>query len=372
MKIIKVISVAIVILTCFQECNFESNKQNKEVVKLGSILALTGEASSYGDMMKKGMNIALQEINSDSTNKFTYRIIFEDSRSTPSGAINAAKKLIEIDKVDMITCITASKNALSVCPIANENKIIIVDALSSAAKLTEAGGKSFFRIMPSDNYSGSYIANWATADGKKRAGIFYANDDWGNGIQNVSKKVFENSGGETYSEAINLNQNNFRDVLYKMKSFNPDVIFLLTYAPEAGIIVKQSKELGINVEYVGSDNLSAGEFAKDRSEIVEGVKFCLPSPGEGILYERLNKKYSSLYNENISVNSIKSYDVVHLAAYAMENCSHEYDSLYQFLINLKSYKGASGLIEFDNNGDIKFQNYQRMVYKNGKYSIIKN
>lgn len=365
MKRLKILSLLSLFILSIGLIGCQSGK--KDSIKFGSILTLTGEASSYGDMMKKGMDIALEEVNSNN-DSLSFEIVYEDSKFEPQTAVSAANKLINIDQVDMITNITGSNIVKAVLPVAIENKMIVIDALSSATDLTELGGDIYFRLMPTDNHAADEIADWSEELNLDSGYILYANDDWGSGIKTFVEAQFNKVGSIVGSEAINEGETNFRNILLRVRESNPDVVFLLCYAPEAAIVVRQARELGIETKFIGSDNLSAQEFLKFGAANVEGVMFVLPSEGEGEVYKKFRGKYHERYNEYPSVNSIKSYDVVKLAAHVISEVGTNPKDIKDYLINdLQNYYGASGKIEFDANGDINNPLYQRMIYKDGKY-----
>ncbi|HUI29723.1 MAG TPA: penicillin-binding protein activator [Nitrospirota bacterium] len=341
-------------------------------VKFGAILSLTGDAASYGTMMKNGMEIAQDEVNtSGGINGKKLDMIYEDSQFDPTDAASAAQKLINVDHVQVITGITGSKNALAVAPIANANKVVIVDALSSAAELTTKGGKYYFRIMPSDDFSGMYVAQWAISNAWKNGVILYADDDWGKGIENSAASKFESLGGKiALSEPVETGTNDFRTVVTKVAMAKPDVVFLFAYAPEAAIFVKQMREFNVKTHYIGSDNLSAGEFAKVGADVVDGVMFDLPAEGSGPAYDSFRSAYKAKFGEYPSVNSIKAYDVVKLAAFVVSKVGYDGVKIQEFLADSlanDNYHGASGKIVFDQNGDIENPQYDKMIYENGQY-----
>ncbi len=367
-KALSVVLILGLVLSLFTGCA----RKEPDVIKIGAILSLTGDAASYGDMMKKGMDIAVEEINTTGgINGKKLVIIYEDSQFQPKLAINAFKKLVEVDKVKIITGITGSKNALSVVKDAINKKIVIIDALSSSPELTKYGGTFYFRIMPSDLYAGKYIAQWSLDNQYKRVAVFFANDDWGNGILKAAKDFLRSNNGQIVAElSVEPGVRDFRSLIKKLSNAKPDIIFLFAYAPEAGLIVKQLRDMNIRLPIIGSDNLSAGEFVNVGSNVVDSVMFVLPVEGEGEIFLNFREKYKEKYGEYPSINSIKSYDVVKLAAYAIRNVGYDSEKISNFLRNLKNYKGASGVIEFDEHGDIMNPKYQVMVYVAGKYKPL--
>jgi ABC-type branched-subunit amino acid transport system substrate-binding protein len=365
---IAIFSIAFALIFCLTSCK----KKEPETIKIGAILSLTGDAASYGDMMKKGMDIAVEEINAQGgINGKKLKIIYEDSRFQPKMAISAFRKLVDIDKVKVITGITGSKNALAVVPEAINRKIVIIDALSSSPELSKFGGKFYFRVMPSDVFAGKYVAQWSIEKKFKKAAVFFANDDWGNGILNSAKELFQSKGGQIVAElSVEPGTRDFKNLIQKLINAKPDIIFLFAYAPEAGIIVKQLRESGIKLPIIGSDNLTASEFVSVGAKVVNGVMFVIPIEGEGSIFLQFREKFKEKYGEYPSINSIKSYDVVKLAAYAIKNVGYDSEKISDFLRNLRGFNGASGVIEFDQNGDILNPKYQLMIYENGKYKLF--
>jgi branched-chain amino acid transport system substrate-binding protein len=347
-------------------------RQPTEPLKIGAILSMTGDAASYGDMMKKGMDLAIEEINTGGgVNGVQMQLVYEDSQFDPKQAVNAFMKLTNVDGVKVITGITGSKNALAVVPNALRQKVVIIDALSSSPKLTEFGGEYYFRVMPSDFLAGHFIADKSYQKGQRKAGVFYANDDWGRGILNSAQSKFHSLGGQVAaSESIEPGVKDFRSIIRKILIADPDIIWLFAYAPEAGQIVKQLREQKSSIPVIGSDNLSAGEFTNVGPENVEGVKFVLPVEGEGKAYDEFRERFKNKYGESPSINSIKSYDTVKLAAEAIKKAGYDAGKISRYLKEEQDFTGASGRITFDEHGDINNPAYQVMIYRNGKYQFL--
>ena len=97
-------------------------KKEEKVINIGAILPLTGEGAKYGDAAKKGINLAVKEINSaGGINGKSVQIIYEDSQGDPKAGVAAMQKLVITDKVSAVIGDLLSSVTLAIAPIANKN-----------------------------------------------------------------------------------------------------------------------------------------------------------------------------------------------------------------------------------------------------------
>src|SRR5688572_7523892 len=157
-KIILTTSALVFLFVGFNSCTQPKDELKKQI-KIGAILPLTGEAANYGIGLKKGMDLAIMEINSDSTNA-QIEVIYEDDKATPNSGISAYNKLKSIDKVDFIIGGMFSNVALSIAPIAEKDSLILMSPTASAVEFTKCGDH-VSRIYPSDSYDCDLLADFS-------------------------------------------------------------------------------------------------------------------------------------------------------------------------------------------------------------------
>ena len=146
MKKIKIILVAVIIMLPFV---FWSCQNKQDVIKIGVSLPLTGSDNAiWGRNALNGINIAIDEINQLNT-KYKYEFIIEDSKSDKNVAVSNLNKFISLYKVKYCIVDMVSDIVLSLAPIAEKNKIIILSPGASASAITHAGDY-VFRNWPSD------------------------------------------------------------------------------------------------------------------------------------------------------------------------------------------------------------------------------
>jgi branched-chain amino acid transport system substrate-binding protein len=243
MKIIKSFLIIFILAIFGFGC---SNSRNKdEQIKIGVILPLTGPASEIGNNILEGIKIANEEVNNNNSVKIN--LIIEDSKLDPKQAISSANKLVFVDKVKIIIGLASSTEALSVAPICEKNKVIMLSSTASTPLLTHAGDY-IFRIYPSDVYDGKVLADFAMNKNKlKSFSIIYLNNDFGSGLKDVFIDNYNKIGGTIKGiETFLPNDKDFKTQLTKIKESNPDGLLVIAIDMQYINIVKQIRELNIS------------------------------------------------------------------------------------------------------------------------------
>ena len=229
--------------------------QGSAAIQLGAVFPLTGDIASYGIAAKKGIDLAVDEINSrGGVNGRKIQVIYEDDQGQATEAVAAIQKLVSVDKVPVVMGSAASSVTLAMCPIANREKVILISPISSSSDLTKQGGPFFFRVCPSDVVQAKMMAEWFKEDGRSTAGTIFVNNSWGQGLKSEFVADFEASGGKvTAIEACKEGDQDLRAQLSKVKDANPDAIYAITYGREGGALLRQAKELAVDKPIYGAD-----------------------------------------------------------------------------------------------------------------------
>ncbi len=364
--IIGIISVSIVFAAlagCLQT-------KEKTEIKIGAILPLTGDGAKYGEEAKNGIELALEEMNDSKI-----KVIYEDDQMTSSSAINAFNKLVESDKVPVIIGPLASSTTLAVVPLGAKRQVVIFSPSASSPDLTNHSGDYFFRNYPSDIYEGSEMAKYAyNVLNLRSIAILSVNLDYGQGLTKVFKKEFESLGGKVLTiENYDQGATDFRTQLSKIKSLNPDGLYLPGYYAEIGLVLRQAKEMGIKTQFlssVGFDNPKALEIAGDAAE---GVVFARPyydtesqDPQVKSFVERFTKKYGIAPG----IFAAHSYDALKIVVDTINKGGYSADGIKTALHSTKNFQGVTGTTSFDENGDV-IKPIQIMEVKDGKFKPLR-
>jgi branched-chain amino acid transport system substrate-binding protein len=122
-----------------------------KTIKIGALLPISGPGSYFGVQDKQGIELALEQLNKTGVNGYKFAVQYEDSSCGPLPATQAAKRLLEQFKPDVVIGEECSDATLAVMPIMEEAKVPLINAGSSAIKITEPGNPWTFRIMPNED-----------------------------------------------------------------------------------------------------------------------------------------------------------------------------------------------------------------------------
>lgn len=363
---IKSIIVIILIITVFS-CN--STKNND--IEIGVIVFKTGGASSYGEKVLNGLNLALNEINSK--NSLKIKLIIEDDQTKPEKAVSAINKLLATNPdIQVVIAALTSSSTLAIAPIAEKNKIILFSPCSSSPDITNSGDY-VFRNWPSDDVEGKLMAEYAISKGYKKIGILAINNAYGQGLKNVFKKYFMLAGGHIIIEnSFNENRIDFKTLATKYSNKEVDAIYAPSYAKEAGLFIKAMRENGYSKPILGCVTYESQDlFITDRNEL-NNVVFTTPwfdITNDNNVVKSFSTKYKSKYNSIPDNFSAQSYDALKIIYKAITTVGNDAGAIKNYLYNLKNYNGVSGITSFDSNGDVIKPALIKEV-KNGKFIIL--
>jgi len=350
------ICVALMMFAIFSPLGCSKKQPEPKEIKIGAILPLTGDGAKYGGAAKKGIELALGELNSKGGIKGTkIKIIYEDSQGVPKDGVAALQKLITTTKVPAVIGDLFSSVTLAIAPIAEENKVVVLSPTSSAPKITYAGDY-IFRNCASDIFEGSVMGEYAFDKlGFKKVGILYINNDYGLGIKDIFEKIFISKGGViTVEDIFEQSSTDFRTQLTKIKSSEPEAIYMIGYK-EQSLILKQAKEIGITSQFLSTVMFEDPEIVKIAGSATEGVIYSSraydPESKEGVTHDFV-EKYEREYNETPDIFAALSYDAMNILALAMERGGLKSDEIKNTLYSIKHYPGVVGETSFNENGDV--------------------
>ncbi|MCX6232942.1 MAG: ABC transporter substrate-binding protein [Bacteroidetes bacterium] len=349
-------------------------KKADNVIKIGAILPLTGSASAYGIDCKKGIEMAISEINSKST-KMKYELVIEDDKTDPNQAVSATQKLISINKVKFIIGTVTSSSMLAISPIVEQNKVVLLSPSASNPKITEAG-EYIFRNWISDNFEGKVMARYIYIEENfKEASVLYINNDYGNGLREVFKTEYQKLGGRVvFDEGFNQDQTDFKTLLSKIKISDSKVIFMPGYYKEMANILIQAKNINFNIPFRGTVTCEEPQLVKIAGVATNNIIYTIPYYNPNSSHS-INKNFSNSFLKKYgSVPGIfagHGYDAAYILIQAIEKSDNKTTAeVKNNILNTKTFIGVTGKTTFDSNGDV----YKPVAIKkieNGRFVLIK-
>ncbi|KYD30212.1 hypothetical protein B4113_0422 [Geobacillus sp. B4113_201601] len=298
-----------------------------DVIKVGANLELSGGVASYGQSIAEGLELAFDEINKKGIDGKKLKLVKVDNKSEAAEATNGAIKLISQDKVVAIIGSATSTNTLAQVQIANDNKVPMITPSGTNPTITTKDGKVndfIFRTCFIDPFQGTVAAKFALDDLKVKSAAILIDSasDYSKGLAASFKETFTAGGGKIVAEeAYVAKDTDFRATLTRIKSANPEFIFLPGYYEEVGLIVKQARELGLNVPIMGGDGWDspklveiAGKDALNNTYITNHYSSGDPDPK----IQEFVKAFKAKYNKAPDAFNALGYDTAYFLADAIK------------------------------------------------------
>jgi branched-chain amino acid transport system substrate-binding protein len=313
------------------------------------VTPLTGELSSWGNAIRKGLEIAREKIKD-----IKLTIIFEDSKCEPKEAVSAVQKLINVDKVKIIIGTVCSSETLAIAPITEANSVILMSIGASSPKITYAGDY-VFRMWPSDVYEAGLLVDYISKNlpGIKKIDVLYINNDFGMHFKDAVIKFSKDSGLNIGTvESFNPGSSDFKPQLTKIKQSDSNALFVITYTDEAYALFKQIREFNLEKQlFAPGWVIEDKNFLEKSKELINGVIFAVPNVQ---INENFRNKMVSKYGsegENLLVSGL-AYDGFNIIIESLKTCGEKTSCIRDKLYNTKDYNGVTGSVTFDDNGDI--------------------
>ncbi|MCX8023456.1 MAG: ABC transporter substrate-binding protein [Syntrophorhabdaceae bacterium] len=333
------------------------NSYSKDKIKLGLITPLTGDVKTFGESSKNGFLLALEEYTPKG--RYTIEPVIADDRNDPTEGANAALKLITQDRVIAISGPLTSKVAIPVSEIANKNRIPMITGSATNPKVTVHDGNRkpyIFRACFIDPFQGSIAATFALKELKlKTAAIVYdVGNDYSKGLAEFFKSTFSKGGTVVGYESYQKDDVDFSAIITKISSKKPDVIFLPDYYNKVALIARQIREKGLKSLMMGGDGWDSPELIKIAGDALSGCYFTnhySPERKDPVT-ETFIKKYRGKHGVIPDALAALSYDATMILLRGLDSIkTPSQEELVRFLSAMKNYKGVTGNITFDKNGD---------------------
>ncbi len=384
-----IIVVAIVVIAAIV-IYFVSRPGPPKIVSLnvGTLLSFTGPLKEFGPNIKNGCDLAgkqLKEAGLDIT------LFHEDSETSAIPATNAAKKLVEVNKVVALVGSLASGVTIPVAEsVTIPNGVVQISMASTSPLITvlpaDKDKDLLFRTCPSDALQGIIAGKLANELGYKTASVLYVNNPYGQGLMEEFKKSFENAGGKVLAAVPHDEKaaESYTAELKKAMEGKPDVICAFSYPDHGKIYIKEAIEFFKFKNFLYCDGTKSFDIVKAvGAPNVEGQYGTVAATVTGDTFDMFVKDYEKEFGKlpplPYITNGYDAVALIGLAAYASkakglsitsknirDNLRYvanppgevikpgEFKKAFELLNQKKdiNYEGASGAVDFDDNGDV--------------------
>lgn len=370
---------SVLVVSLFSGCG---KTASSDKIKVGLNYELSGNVATYGQSLSQGAELALEQVNQKGgVLGKKIEVVKVDNKSDNTEAANVATRLAVRDKVVALLGPATSGNTKAASPAAMQNKVPLISASATADDVTvDSNGKVreyIFKTCFSDSFQGVMMANFATNDLKlaKAAVLVDSTSDYSKGLAKNFKETFKKNGGAILTEeAYQAKDTDFKAVLTKIKNTNPDVLFVPGYYEEVGLIVRQARDMGLNVPILGGDGYESPKLAeiagKDAlNDVYYSTHYSSKDTSPEV--EKFREAFTKKYGKEPDAFSALGYDMANFLVDALKRAdSTDSTKLKNALAATKNFKGVTGTFSMDkNHNPVKSVTIIQM--KNGEATFLK-
>ena len=350
-------------------------QQAKAKITIAMVNPLTGDAATYGVSHRKGLEMALEEINKAGGIKGQQiELLTHDDAGDPKQAAAGAQKFADMKSVVAIVGSCLSSNTLAMVPITDKAKVPHSVVSSSTHKLSGMS-KYFFRMAVQDDKVGGLMVDLSAQKFKpKKMALLYLNNDYGKGLLTSTQEQAKKLGIEmTSAQTYLATDKDYSALLTKVKAEAPDVLLVGSTYTDGGLIVKQAREMGLNMPIVGPTGLYSPKYLEIAGKAVENTYFLgvfVPTNPDPKVQDFV-KKYKEKYGMDPDTFAALAYDQGYVLKDALEKAAAKgavtRESMREAMAS-SSFKGITGTVTFDAKGDW-VRPYLFVTVKDGKFVV---
>ena len=340
-----------------------------DTIKIGLMCPLTGSWASEGQDMKQIVSLLADEVNAaGGINGRQLELVVEDDGGDPRTAALAAQKLA-IAGVSAVIGTYGSAVTEAAQSILDESEILHIATGATSVRLTEKGMEYFFRTSPRDDEQGRVAAQYIKNLGYGKIAIVHDNSSYSKGLAEKTRAVLEEEGVQVvFFDALTPKERDYSPILTRLRAAEPDLFFYPGYYPEAGLLLRQKKEMGWNVPMMGGDSVNNADLVQIAGlSSCEGFLFFSPPVPADLVTEQgkelidrcaekgkafiaaYTKAYNSLPN---SVWALLAGDAFNVLVEALRHTDGSSEAMAEYLkTGLKDYTGITGTFSFSARGD---------------------
>jgi branched-chain amino acid transport system substrate-binding protein len=328
-----------------------------KVIKIGALLPISGPGSYFGVQDKQGIDLAIEQLNKTGVNGYKFEVKYEDSACGPLPATQAAKRMLEQYKPHVLLGEECSDATLAIMPVVEEAKVPLINAGSSAIKITEPGNYWTFRIFPNEVMQGVDLAkNAYTKLNARTAVLLHENTNAGIGNANVFNEAFTKLGGKILADiGFGRDVNDFTAIATRIAGLGQvDVIPTYTLEGQGLKITQALMQAGVTkggdgkAIQIGTIWLPFGFEQKAGKAALGYVRAVQFDPlDKRPLVQDFIAAFKAKYNQSPTHLHAHSYDQILLIADTVKRGANDAQSIRDALAKTQNLAALTGSISFD-------------------------
>jgi len=337
-------------------------------IKIGVAGPITGPNAAFGAQLKNGVEQALEDINAaGGVNGQKLQIVVGDDVSDPKQGVSVANKFVS-EGVKMVVGHFNSGVSIPASEVYQEGGIVQVTPASTNPRFTERGMWNTFRTCGRDDQQGLVAGTYLSNNFKgKKVAIVHDKTPYGKGLADETQKAMNAKGlKEVLYEGVNTGEKDYTALVSKLKQQNVDVVYFGGLHTEAGLIIRQMRDQGLQAPMMSGDGIVSAEFTSIAGPGAEGTLMTFaPDPRKNPNAQEVVKKFRAK-NFEPEAYTLYSYAAVQILVDAAKKAnSTDGKKIADVMKQGQPFKTVIGDISYDKKGDITRPDYVMYVWKKG-------
>lgn len=352
----------------------------QEVVRIGHAAAVTGPVAYFGKDTENGARMAIEALNARGVSiggkQVRFVLAAEDDAGEPKQATAVAQKLVDA-KINGMVGHETSGTTIPASKIYHAAGIPQISPSSTSPMYTRQGFNTAFRVVANDVQLGQALGRYATGNMKaRRVAVVDDRTAYGQGLVTEFSRSLQRQGGSVVAREFTTDKaTDFSAIITRIRATKPDLVFFGGMSATAGPMLRQMKQLGMNVRMMGGDGLCSDEIHKlSGGTMADGQVVCAEAGGvQGEARAAMDKfraDYRKRFGIDVQINAPYAYDAVMTMAAAMVKAGSSQPAKYLPVLAGIQYRGVTGPIAFDARGDIRDGTITLYTFKGGKRSLL--
>ncbi len=322
---------------------------------VGVLLPTTGSASSYGESMKNGIDLALEE--AQGTLPKGFQIVWGDTASDPATGAKELRRMAAAG-ARIVVAGTTSDTAHALLPVLEESDVIAVSPSASDPSLTK-DSRRFFRVFSSDELEGRRAGRFLYDDQDKTTVMIYAeNTAQARGIEPPFRQVFEQAmGGEIVGRVVTGSDGWEQESSDVLAAARPSAVYIIGYGESTISVLRHLRQQGYSGLICASSAFYTNQIVDSHPDLVEGVFFPQPAfdvKTEGDLAQDFVAAYRQHYGVDPDIYAAHAYDAIRVVIWTIAEAKAYTTSEMRKVLayGMKEFPGVTGIIQFNDYGDV--------------------
>jgi branched-chain amino acid transport system substrate-binding protein len=381
MKKLLIVFLTLTIVVAAAGCGAQgsSGSGGGNVIKVATVTPLSGSQAAVGESIKNGAQMALEERKEEfKALGFDLQIAPQDDQADPKVGVTVAQKLIVDDNILAVVGHWNSGVAIPSSEVYAQKNLAMVSPANTAVDVTERGLANVNRICIRDDAQGPAGADFAYNElGAKTGFIIHDKTTYGQGVADEWKNRYEAIGGKLLGyEGITAGESDFSAVEELVRAAGPDIVYFGGIYPEGSLLIKQLKEKGIDVKFMGADGMDSAEVITIAGDSAIGTYYTsaaadINSTPEGKAFA---DKYTKKFGKQPQAYSGYGYDAMNVALDGIIKAINENggekpdrDQVTAAVRTTSGFVGVSTNVSFDAKGDNTEATVYALTFEEAKY-----